>query len=43
MVWDPAGSFICQMATGWSMAALAGVAITSSPASAIETASILRR
>ena len=43
MVWDPAGSFICQTATGRSKAALAGMAITSAPASAIETVSILRR
>ena len=43
MIWDPAASSICQMATGRSMAALAGAAITSTPASAIETVSILRR
>jgi len=43
MVWAPAGSFICQTATGRSKAALAGKAITSAPASAIETVSILRR
>src|SRR5918993_4111245 len=40
---DPAGSFICQTATGRSKAALAGRAITSAPARAIETVSILRR
>jgi hypothetical protein len=43
MTWDPAGSFICQMATGRLMAALAGAAINSTPASAIETVSVLRR
>jgi hypothetical protein len=43
MVWDPAASFICQMATGRSMAALAGAASASTPASVIETVSMLRR
>jgi catechol 2,3-dioxygenase-like lactoylglutathione lyase family enzyme len=35
----PAGSFICQVATGWLMAALAGDAIDSAPASVTTTAS----
>jgi hypothetical protein len=43
MVWDPAASFICQMATGRSMAALAGSGHHQHSASAIETVSILRR
>jgi hypothetical protein len=37
MVREPAASFICQMATGWLMAARAGAAITSTPASAAVT------
>jgi hypothetical protein len=37
MVVAPAASFICQMATGWSMAALAGAANASTPAKASDT------
>jgi hypothetical protein len=43
MVRAPAASFICQMATGRSMAALAGTASASTPASAAVTVSSLRR
>ena len=43
MVVDPAASFISQTATGRSMAALAGAASASAPATAAVTVSILRR
>src|SRR5829696_6625324 len=39
----PAGSFICQVATGWSMAARAGDTIATAAASATTTMSNVRR